>query len=151
MTKSALQPKIVIIPIGLPGSGKSTFANTIKETAGYEVAVHSTDALFTDASGNYNFDRDKLPEYHQRNFQNFEVSLAAGVPIVIIDNTNLMLTNRIDYVRAAEAHGYKVQMVIVGEFSEAAMRVYAKRNRHGVSYDEIKLMADEADIPKEAF
>lgn len=140
----------VIIPIGLPGSGKSTFTQFIRDTVGYEVAVHSTDSFFIGEDGLYNFDRTKAGYFHKQNLENFERSLQKGVPIVIVDNTNLKSKERNKYVRLATAHGYSVQMVVIGEFDEAAIKRYAQRNRHGLTLDEIRRMAESANIPEEA-
>jgi adenylate kinase family enzyme len=54
-------PKILTLVRGLPGSGKSTFANTITN----EFSVCEADKFFYDKEGNYNFDATKL-RYAQR-------------------------------------------------------------------------------------
>lgn len=143
-------PGTVILPIGLPGSGKSSFTRSIKETVGYEVAVHSTDQFFIDKDGNYKFDKGLLGLYHQKNISAFEKSLYAKIPIIIIDNTNLRSRDRNKYVRLARRHGYAVQMVVIGGFSDAEVREYAKRNTHGINYTTISQMAKTASIPEEA-
>ena len=54
-------PKILTLVRGLPGSGKSTFANWIWN----EYAVCEADKFFYDKEGNYNFDAIKLREAHE--------------------------------------------------------------------------------------
>ena len=54
-------PKILTLVRGLPGSGKSTFANTITN----EFSVCEADKFFYDKEGNYNFDATKLSQAHK--------------------------------------------------------------------------------------
>ena len=54
-------PKILTLVRGLPGSGKSTFANWIWN----EYAICEADKFFVDNEGNYNFDATKLREAHE--------------------------------------------------------------------------------------
>jgi len=54
-------PKVLTLVRGLPGSGKSTFANFIWN----DYAICEADKFFTDKEGNYNFDASKLKEAHK--------------------------------------------------------------------------------------
>ena len=54
-------PKILTLVRGLPGSGKSTFANNITN----EFSVCEADKFFYDKEGNYNFDATKLSQAHK--------------------------------------------------------------------------------------
>jgi Mrp family chromosome partitioning ATPase len=100
--------KVVYIMRGLPGAGKSTRAAQLAEaaeqaalaavltgTAGSAAtaaaAIHSTDSYFIDAAGVYRFNPEQLGINHQRNYDAFCASLAAGVGTVILDNTNLQV------------------------------------------------------------
>jgi hypothetical protein len=107
--------KVVYILRGLPGAGKSTRAaqlaaeaeqvasdaalaavltGTAAAAAASDVAaaaIHSTDNYFIDADGVYRFNADLLGQNHQRNYEAFCASLAAGVGTVILDNTNLQV------------------------------------------------------------
>lgn len=147
---SSCKGKLVIIPIGLPGSGKSTFTELVKSSVGYKVDVHSTDNFFLDKSGNYNFDPSKLGRFHKQNLENFKKSLLKRTPVIIVDNTNLRARDRNKYAKEAEKAGYEVQMVVIGEFTDEAAKIYAKRNRHGVTLEKIKDMAGRANIPEGA-
>jgi nicotinate-nucleotide pyrophosphorylase len=149
--------KVVIILRGLPGSGKSTrsaqIAAEAKRTAAAAaaallmsdpvVAIHSTDSFFVNSAGRYHFEPSLLSINHQRNLDAFNESLAAGVGIVIVDNTNLQPWQYEKYVRAAWAAGYRVKEEVVGEFTEAAAAEYAARNVHGVSYEKLLVMLDQ--------
>lgn len=140
--------KLVILPIGLPGSGKSTFVELLKSSIGYRVDVHSTDSFFVDKRGNYNFDATKLGRYHKQNLENFKKSLLKRTPVIVVDNTNLRARDRNKYIKEAKKAGYEVKVVVVGEFTDDAIKIYAKRNKHGVTFDKIKQMAAKANISK---
>ncbi len=63
--------KLVIMMIGLPGSGKSTEAKRLADEyvdAGRVVEICSTDAFFTGADGVYRFNRGMLAGNHAQNF-----------------------------------------------------------------------------------
>ena len=53
--------KILILVRGIPGSGKSTFANLIWNS----YAICEADKFFYDKDGNYNFDPSKLKQAHE--------------------------------------------------------------------------------------
>jgi predicted kinase len=95
---------------GITGSGKSTLA---KELAGEFGVIHSTDKFFYHADGTYHFDFEELENNHNRNFEDFCLSLREGVPVVICDNTNSQKWEFARYVEAAEAAGYRVAIVIL--------------------------------------
>lgn len=103
--------RVVYIMRGLPGAGKSTKAAEIAAAAAARAAavaavptsgsssssvppaaIHSTDSYFVDpVSGVYNFNFESLSVNHQKNFDAFCASLAAGVGTVIVDNTNIQV------------------------------------------------------------
>lgn len=53
----------LILIRGLPGSGKSTFANRLQSLIPYSVH-YEADMFFYDEHGNYNYDREKIKEAH---------------------------------------------------------------------------------------
>ena len=65
------------------------------------------------------------------------------MPVIIVDNTNLQPWQFEPYVKDAWAAGYRVQEVVVGEFTEAAVETYAQRNVHSVPYDKLLIMLDQ--------
>lgn len=139
--------KLVVIPIGLPGSGKSTFVNLFRDSVEGHVEIHSTDNFFIE-EGQYKFDPTKLGRYHRQNLENFKNSLKKNVPVIIVDNTNLRGRDRNKYASLAEDSGYEVRMVVIGEFTDAAAKIYANRNTHGVPLDTIMRMAAKAFLPE---
>jgi predicted kinase len=134
----------VLMMIGLPGSGKTTAVQKLVE--GQEAVVCSTDDLFM-VNGKYQFDFRKLTEYHAVNFQKFAMAVASRVPLVVVDNTNILEAHRAPYVHLAKALGYEVDYQVVGEFTDEACNLYAQRNTHGVPLAGIQRMASAVQLP----
>lgn len=115
----------VVIMSGIPGSGKSTWAN---ENLGLEARIISADHYFL-RGGVYQFDASKLPQAHQECFRKFLAAIQDRAhSTVVVDNTNLTAWQISPYVLAAEAHGCQVEIVRVSCDPEKA----AQRNIHGV-------------------
>lgn len=132
----------VYILIGLPGSGKSTKANQLVEPyAPWDSAIHSTDSFFM-KNGKYEFNPKLLGVFHQKNFHAFESSLKKNLSCVVVDNTNIRPRDRRPYREAALAAGYSVEEIVIGEFTPEAIKLYAKRNTHGVPLEAIEKMAE---------
>jgi predicted kinase len=148
MNNLTVQPRRLVMPIGLPGSGKSTLALQMARDRpeGTRAVICSTDDFFV-VNGDYKFNPGKLGEYHARNFQKFALALADGVELVIIDNTNLREEHREPYLRLAKAMGYTVEMPVVGEFTPEACQTYAGRNVHGVPLEGLRRMAQGVQVP----
>lgn len=120
----------VTIMRGSPGSGKSTYANSIKGT------VVSADQFFIDATGVYNFDPRRLGEAHRWCMRRFIDLLAErACEHVVVDNTNINIEDIAPYVAVAEAFGAETTVVQV---EPANQQVAAMRNIHGVP--ELKVM-----------
>lgn len=98
---------------GLPGSGKSTKSfhlfDEIKD-AGGDPVICSSDHFFTDANGNYNYDKTKLTEAHTACMFSFLEALQAGKSI-IVDNTNIKLYEFVGYIIAGQARNYSIRIV----------------------------------------
>ena len=102
--------RTILINRAVPGSGKSSFAKAILETMerdGISARVHSTDEYFM-VNGRYVFDINKLGEYHRRNLEAFRASLAEGIGLVILDNTDEHPWETRPYTDAARAAGYRI-------------------------------------------
>ena len=118
---------------GLPGSGKSTKAESL---AGTRV---SADMFFME-DGEYKFDRTKLGQAHAWCQASAEGRLKAGVYPVIVDNTNLSQSELMVYAKIAKSAGAAFEVA----YSPApwAMDVdeCTKRNTHGVPRESIERM-----------
>lgn len=77
----------IVILRGLPGSGKSTYAQKLAN--GVEGAVIcSADDFHIDADGVYRFNRYNMRAAHEACFMKFKKAVDKGAPLVIVDNTN---------------------------------------------------------------
>lgn len=137
--------KQVFILRGLPGSGKSHYAQSLCDEMvnGDEgqFVICSTDDFFI-SDGLYRFDKAKLSEYHNLNLARFIRALNQQIPLVILDNTNIKKWEFIAYAEAAHALGYQVKEVVVGEIKDKAMQhLYYQRNIHKVPLKTINKMA----------
>ena len=150
---------------GLPGTGKSTLAELIKgANAGYDyyVEIFSTDDLFINEEGVYEFDPSMLRQHHQENLRRATEYFARVVDvqkeyppegyelrakgIAIIDNTNVQHWEYEPYVAAAKEAGWDVQIITL-DWNEHDIPLYAKRNKHGVPEEAIRRMADKWEYP----
>ena len=138
--------KQVFILRGLPGSGKSYYAQTLADELvtgdQSQYLICSTDDYFYDEQGEYKFDKFKLSQFHNLNLARFINALSQSIPLVIVDNTNIKKWEFIAYSQAAIALGYQVKEVIVGEVKDKSMQhLYAKRNSHNIPLKTISKMA----------
>lgn len=139
------QPKTAYILRGLPGSGKSTLATELVGIGISKVSC-STDDFFMHR-GEYKFDPTRLKEYHAKNKERFEKACAHGTQVVICDNTNTQKWEYEPYVEIAKKHGYRVQIVVVGNPKDPEhVKACIERNIHGVPAETIQKMADRFEL-----
>jgi predicted kinase len=135
---------VLHILIGLPGSGKSSFARTLRDMTYYQgvgCEVYSTDDEFIGPGGKYCFVWQLLERNHLRTYKKVAQAMVRDVPHVILDNTNLRRAHRLEYVRLAYAMNYEVEYHVIGAFDEEAVSLYANRCLHGVTAEKIGIMA----------
>jgi NEDD4-binding protein 2 len=113
--------KTLIILRGLPGSGKSTFANYMFSNK----VVFEADKYFYDETGNYNFDVSKLHLAHKWCQLQVEHAMednyySGGIlyPEIVISNTSTTEKELEPYLELAKRYKYQVVSLIV-------------ENRHG--------------------
>lgn len=126
--------KKVIINRGLPGSGKSTRTRTKYPDA----VVASADHWF-ERSGTYVFNPRDLPLAHASCKRVWREAMAAGAPVIVVDNTHVQKWTYADVLKEAAAHGYEVEFEVTfdGGLSDAEL---AARNAHGVPESAIASM-----------
>lgn len=132
---------------GVPGSGKTVKGQELLAKWGERAVVHSTDAYFM-VNGVYRFDPTMLPVYHKRNLEAAFDSMVAGIPIVIIDNTNLKAAHFYPYYELAQMAGYRL-LVIEAPGMQLEPKALAARNTKGVSADVIEMMMRKFESEKE--
>lgn len=113
----------VIIMRGIPGSGKSTHAKTHYPTA----TICSADNYFMD-NGVYRFNPTKLGEAHAMCMKQYLDALNARAEWVVVDNTNIRVSEITPYTLVARAMGYDVEIVRY----DCPAEIGAARNAHGV-------------------
>ncbi len=109
-----MKNKELIIARGIPGGGKTTFANLISDI------VFAADDYYTDKYGNYNWDPSKIGEAHKQCQQRTEFAMINDIPRICVANTSTTEKELKPYQDLAEKYGYRVFSIIV-------------ENRHGGS------------------
>lgn len=116
-----MMPKSLFLIRGVPGSGKSTFANTIWN----DYAICEADKFHYDEEGNYNWDPTKVKQAHawckeqvENRMKENASSNGQYYPEIVVSNTFTQEWEMEDYFKLAEKYGYRVTSIIV-------------ENRHG--------------------
>ncbi len=138
--KSAQAPKgYVVLAIGLPGSGKTTWFNRRGVTP-----------LSSDLLRNILFDDVEEQRYQGLVFSTLRsmlrARLIAKMPWNYVDATNLSTHERRQWIKMAKSFGYEVQAV----FFDVPLEVCLERNRQrdrSVSEDVMRRMAEKLKPP----
>ena len=134
-------PKILTLVRGLPGSGKTTFANTITN----KFSVCEADKFFYDKEGNYNFDANKLSQAHKWCKDEVEIRMKDNqineqfYPHIAVSNTFTKEWEMSEYFELAKQYGYQVFTIIVENRHGGV-------NQHGVPTDKIQQMKDRFEV-----
>jgi len=117
-----LNPTLFLVR-GIPGSGKSTFANHIWN----EYAICEADKFFHNKeTGEYNFDPSRLKEAHEWCRNQVETRMSDHqanpqyYPEIVVSNTFTQEWEMQSYIDLAKKYGYQVTTLII-------------ENRHGSS------------------
>lgn len=125
--------KKLIIMRGLPGSGKSTKANS------FGGKVFSTDDFFM-VDGEYQFDFSVIGQAHQWNELRTFNEMENGTPVVVVDNTNTQFWQMKPYVEKALELGYEIEFALPETSWAWDLATLVERNTHGVPDDVISKM-----------
>lgn len=138
----------IIILRGLPGAGKSTWAQLFldyAESQGMTAEHCSADHFFEDEEGNYNFNPRYIEDAHVSCYQSYTYALDEEVDLIVVDNTNTQLWEVSPYRMEALNLGLKPVIVDV----QAPVSVCQGRNIHGVPRDQVvKMFRRWEDVPK---
>lgn len=130
-TKTSSTPRGKLILMRAPsGAGKSTYIKTHLPGA----LVCSADAFMYDKrTGLYDFKVEKLGWAHKSCFEACEKGMRDGVPVIVIDNTNIQRKWYKNYVDLAKKLGYEVyQKCLTTQF----------QNVHGVPDEKVAQMRE---------
>lgn len=107
---------IVYILRAIPGSGKSTLAEMLTDTSKSSV-ICCADDYFTDIeTGEYNWSAEKIGSAHMWCQNLFKESLADGVEIIVVANTNTTTKDVNTYRKLAIDAGYMVFVLTVENY-----------------------------------
>jgi len=132
--------KKAIILQGLPGSGKTTWAESY--SINDDVSIISTDDFFT-VNGEYVYDPLKAQESHESTFTRWQQACWAGRQTLILSNTNTTRWEMSPYVMLAKISGYEVSFYTF----ECSVAASLKRNVHGVPSGTVSQMAKDMEKP----
>ena len=111
---------------GAPGSGKSTYLK--KEYP--QAFICSADQYFIGIDGTYEPRMDELQNAHDYCRNAFKAAVLNKLPLIAIDNTNIMIKHFKNYIEIAKIYGYDVKIIRINVNPEVAF----KRNIHGVPF-----------------
>ena len=126
---------------GIPGCGKTHFANQINEAV-----IVSTDDEFYNQYEDYIFDQKKLGEYHSNCLFNFMQAVASTVPHIIVDNTNIHHWERQNYLKVASEAHYEIEVIYFTTPTMEQVKKCVDRQTHGVPTPTILQMAFEHEV-----
>jgi predicted kinase len=124
--------KILYIVRGIPGSGKSTFANSL------DCPVFEADMYFMN-DGEYKFEADKLKLAHNWCKLRVEHSMEDDFQKIAVSNTFTQEWEMEAYYEMAKQYGYTVFSVIIENR-------HGGINQHGVPEDKLQMMKDRFEI-----
>jgi len=104
----------LIILRGLPGSGKSTLAMLL--AGGNHDLICEADEFMVNDQNNYYFNANVLGYAHGECKNKFRNLIDNKAPTVIVSNTSTQRKEFKDYVKYAEANGYRVTITIVENY-----------------------------------
>ncbi len=104
--------KSVVIIRGLPGAGKSSFAELIVQPN----IVIEADQFFIGKDNCYVFNPSKIKDAHEDAFRRFCSALNQQMDKIVVSNTSTQKWEFERYKNEAEKFGYKVYVIIVENY-----------------------------------
>ena len=137
LNESAMQvKKSLVIVRGVPGAGKSTFAELI--SGGDTDIICTADDYFMQ-DGEYKWDAAKLGEAHKSCQEKCESLMQKSARLVIVANTSVRGQDFEPYMKLAEQYGYQTFSVIVENR-------HGNDNVHNVPDDKVESMKRKFQI-----
>jgi len=130
--------KKLVILRGLPGSFKSTLANSLKED---NAVIFSTDNFYM-VNGEYKFTPELIKDAHTWNKLNALKAMFSSYPLVVIDNTNTTWWEVEEYVKMGLKYGYEIEFLEPNNPERFNVDLCFERNTHNVPKEVIQKMKD---------
>lgn len=126
--------KTLYIVRGIPGSGKSTFAQSL------DCPVFEADQYFIDSeTGEYKFDGSKIKLAHNWCKLRVEQSMEDDFQKIVVSNTFTQEWEMEPYFKLAEKYGYRT-------FSLIVENRHGGVNEHDVPEDKLELMKNRFEV-----
>lgn len=124
--------KVLFLIRGLPGAGKTTFANLISDF------VLSSDMFFETENG-YEYDPLKVRGAHAWCEAQTEHAMKRMIARVAVANTFTEEWELLPYIDMSQKYGYQVHSIIVENR-------HGGQNSHGVSDEKLQMMNDRFEM-----
>jgi predicted kinase len=125
--------KVLYIVRGLPGSGKSTFAQTLTPNH------WEADMYFINEDGEYKFDAYEIKNAHQWCGNMIEDAMKRNLDKIAVSNTFTQEWEMEPYFELAKKYGYRTHSIIVENR-------HGGENQHEVPEDKLTKMVDRFNI-----
>jgi predicted kinase len=131
-----MKEKTIIFTRGIPGCGKSTFAEYLALSNG--AVICTADDYFIDENGDYKWNPDKIGTAHRWCESKAKKAMEDGKD-VIIANTSTKESELKPYITMADEYGYRIISLIVENR-------HGGKNIHDVPEETINKMKDRFSI-----
>lgn len=104
---------IVYFIRGLPGAGKTTFAEELLDFTRHDSVWIEADKWMVDENGKYKFDPGRLDVVHENCHTEYLKAMADNVPYIIVSNVSAQKKHVDWYMNNAHERGYEFVSLIV--------------------------------------
>ena len=87
-------------------------------------------------------------EDQESKHQAFMQAIQEDIEWIVVDDRNLLKSERQFYLDQGIEAGYKSEVVVTSHFDDDAYGRYAKRNKHGLNRTKISELAETAEMPE---
>jgi len=136
-----MQDKMLYLVRGLPGAGKSTFAETLAETLGCLDFYEADDYFYCHEDGieGYHFNISKLPNAHEYCRTITRRAMQSNDRNIVVSNTFTREKELKPYLDLATEYGYSVTSIIVENR-------HGNQSIHGVPIETLEKMRNRFSI-----
>lgn len=139
-----MNTRILVLVRGVPGAGKSTFANNLRETylkAGLTVAgpLEADDFFVDPNTGAYNYNPSLIRQAHESCQADAEAAMQTGFEYVIVSNTSTTEREVATYTKMATQYNYQILSLVVENR-------HGNKSVHGVPEEAMTRMKDRFSV-----